>query len=131
MRKLVAASLLLCSSTIPAIALADDTFSDPSKPIIVSAEVPEFQIQLKSNPGSTGYRWFYLADSSSSFVTVESEKYIPSNTKLIGAPGLDVWTFKVDSKAFNAPTSMTVTLAYAQSWNVSSAKKLVLQVVTD
>lgn len=130
MKKLVAVSLLL-SSTIPAIALADDSFADPSKPIIVSAEAPEFQIQLKANPGSTGYRWFYLADNSSPLVTVESEKYIPSNTKLIGAPGTDIWTFKVDSKAFNAPTAMTVTLAYAQSWNVSSAKKLVLQVVTD
>jgi inhibitor of cysteine peptidase len=120
--------LLCCTGT----ALATDAsqYADPSKPIVVHANQPSFSILIKANP-TTGYNWVYDADRSNALVQAVSYEYKAANTKMMGAPGHDVWTFEVQKQAFAVPTTMKVTLVYARPWEMKAANKMVITVVTD
>lgn len=67
-------------------------FSSPNNKIVVTPANPDFTITLKSNP-TTGYSWKVTKIDSNLFKNT-GHKYVAPNTKLIGASGYDVWTFK-------------------------------------
>lgn len=68
-------------------------FTSHKKPIVVTQKNPEFNIILKSNP-STGFSWSVLKHDHFIIALVGHKYVAPKNTKLLGAPGYDVWTFK-------------------------------------
>ncbi|GEM_PF-1090015 len=67
-------------------------FSSPKNKIVVTEQNPEFTITLKSNP-TTGYSWDVAKIDDLIFKNT-GHKYVAPNTKLMGASGYEVWTFK-------------------------------------
>lgn len=101
---------------------SQSTFSDPNKAIQVTKESPTFTLRLRSNP-TTGYSWF-LVSYDRDLITPISQKFTPDTSK-IGAPGVDIWTFKVNSGAFVVPQATQITLQYFRPWVVpTNGRKL-------
>ncbi len=91
-------------------------YSSPKNKIIVTPTQPEFTITLKSN-ATTGYTWSIATIDETMFKNV-SHKYVAPNTKLIGAPGYEVWTFKAlyPEKPFAVNQVGHVVMQYTRPW---------------
>lgn len=95
--------------------------------IMVTKDHPEFQIKLKSNP-STGYSW-YLRDYNESLITPVKRTIIAPETKMMGSPGFEVWTFHVNKKSFVVPQQTLIRMIYARPWDANDqSKQLVYRV---
>lgn len=98
-------------------------FTSHKKPIIVTPGNPVFNITVPSNP-STGYSW-KLADYDKFIFEPVSHKYVaPSNKKLMGAPGYEIWTFKAiypTTYKFRVNQVGHVRLEYARPWEKKNA----------
>ncbi len=82
------------------------------------ANTKEFQVKLAANP-TTGYQWS-VKSYDQSILELADSKFIPPNTKLIGAGGEMVYTFKlVEGKTY--PQSTQLEFTYARSWEPNSA----------
>jgi inhibitor of cysteine peptidase len=93
----------------------NNIYTENNTAIGVSASQPEFIIKLKSNP-TTGYSWF-LRDYNSALVeSISHEFQAPTDKKLMGAPGYELWKFKVKPAAFTVPQQTTIKLVYARPW---------------
>lgn len=57
----------------------------------------EFIITLTSNP-STGYSWSVEDTYNKNIVSMISSEFRPTDTKMSGVPGTELWTFKGSSK---------------------------------
>lgn len=101
-------------------------FSSPNTAIKVQANQPEFTLTLQSNP-STGYSWF-LTKYNSQLITAVSHQFVAPNTNLIGAPGYEIWTFKLAPTAFAVPQTTNVVMEYARPWEKSGGSKSVFKV---
>lgn len=88
--------------------------TNENKSIIVTADNPQFTINLKSNP-TTGYSW-HVGQYDTNLLEVVSHKYNPSTSQLVGAGGIDVWTFKVTPTALTAPHVITLKMNYLRPW---------------
>lgn len=111
---------------ISAIAIATPLFAaakipvltSPKKPIVVTAQNPNFSITLKSNP-STGYAW-RIKSYPKPMIEPLGHKFIPStDKKLMGAPGYEVWTFKViypTTYHFSVNQVTHVVMQYSRQW---------------
>lgn len=109
-----------------------NSYSDPQKPIIVSSGNKVFSIVLKSNP-TTGYRWI-LKDYDFNFMKLINHKFIapPETRGLSGAPGSEVWQFKVDAKAFIGSHVFKINFIYGRAWeNLDNADASTFTVVTE
>jgi inhibitor of cysteine peptidase len=104
-------------------------YTNPSKSIMVSKKSPVVTITLRSN-GTTGYLWF-LRSITPSLARPMSHKYVAPNTKLIGAPGHEVWKFMVNSSSFTVPRVIDIKLTYARPWQVQDGKTTTFYVVTE
>lgn len=118
---------LLAVVSITGFAEGDDEMFN-NKAISLEKNQRVFSIELPANP-TTGYTW-YLKDYDGKFVQpVKHEFKLPDEDK-IGAPGVDVWTFKATNAAFEVPIFTQITFIYAQPWNLESASDNVLTLVT-
>ena len=80
-----------------------------------------FTITQPSNP-STGYGW--TVQYNHKFFKLVSSTYIPSKSKLEGAPGVQKYVFKAIKKG-----SSTINLKYLRSWDKKHpAKEIVYHV---
>jgi inhibitor of cysteine peptidase len=70
----------------------------------------EFAISLDSNP-TTGYQWQLVKPLDESVLQLIGSEYKPPETKLVGAGGKEVWTFK----AMDSGTA-EISLVYVRSW---------------
>lgn len=96
-------------------ALTDADITDPSKPIIVNRSNPTFTIIVKSNP-TTGYSWT-IKNYDPNLISPVSHKFIPpENNKLMGAPGYEEWTFKIQPANFITSQTTNIVLAYMRPW---------------
>lgn len=104
--------------------------TDPNKVILVSKKDRTFTINLKSNP-TTGYSWVLVGDYNSNMIEPISHTFNPPDTKLVGAPGYETFTFKVDRDGFNAPQKFQLHFQYVRPWVVSdNAQKLKFTIIT-
>jgi inhibitor of cysteine peptidase len=91
----------------------DDLQNQPhiSKQMAVTAG-NTFTVTLCSN-ATTGFKWSESAQISDQTVVQQTghEFISPQNTRLVGAPGSEVWTFK----ALGRGTS-TINMEYSQPW---------------
>ena len=71
-------------------------FDESHVSILVTADQTQFLIQLNANP-STGYSWF-LRDYDDRLITPTQYRFEPAKNKLVGAPGVAVWTFTVKNR---------------------------------
>ena len=70
----------------------------------------EFVLTLESNP-TTGYRWQVADKLDEKTVKLISSEYNAPDTKLVGAGGNEVWTFKAAGKG-----KTTINLIYVRPW---------------
>ncbi len=106
-----------------------NVYSEDKQNISVSADKPTFVLKLKSNP-TTGYTWF-LRDYNSALVTPVKHSFLPPEKTLIGAPGYELWTFRVKSAGFSVPQITTVRMIYARPWQSGdSSTQIVFHVST-
>lgn len=101
------------------------------KPVaVVTASNPVFSIKLKSNP-TTGYSWYLRRYNTNVLQPVKHSFEPPENSKLLGAPGYEIWTFRVKPDGFKVPMQTKIRFVYARSWEINDqGKQLVFQVTT-
>ena len=110
---LVATLILLpaCAPAQPKELSVDESYSGKE---VILAPSGTLTISLVSNP-STGYSWDKEADiSDPSVIEQTSHDYEASKVPVVGAPGLQVWTFKA-----LGPGTSTISMQY-KSPTVSS-----------
>lgn len=83
--------------------------------IVVSADKTEFVIKLKSNR-TTGYSWYLRNYDGHLIQPIKHSFEAPKNTKLMGAPGYELWTFRVKPAGFVVPQQTAIRLIYARPW---------------
>lgn len=98
------------------------------KPIVVKAAHPTFAITLKANP-TTGYTWFLKGDLPRQIKALNKVFHAPDTHKM-GAAGYETWFFKMSKQAFKVPHMFTITLIYAQPWQLSAGQVTTFTVVT-
>lgn len=92
--------------------------SNESKPILVEAKHPTFTVILASNP-TTGYRWF-IRSYPPDFIVPIKHSIIKSTAKLMGAPTQEVFVFKLNKVAFNAPHQFQIRFTYLRPFERSA-----------
>ncbi len=108
---------------------AKNDFTDPNKVIQVNSKSPVITLKIKSNP-TTGYSWFLTDDFRSDLIQPIGQKFYPGDVKKPGAPGYEVWRFKVKSSAFVVPRITNITLHYVRPWVVTNnGRKMTFVVV--
>jgi inhibitor of cysteine peptidase len=108
-----------------------ENMATQEKPVVmVTANKPQFDIRLRSNP-TTGYSWFLKKYNANLIEPVKHVFEAPQNKKLIGAPGYEVWTFRVKPAGFVVPHQTTIHFIYARPWEaVGSSTDVVFKVMT-
>ena len=96
--------------------------TDLSKPVVLNATQTEISVSLPSN-ATTGFSWFLVAGEMSCFLMPVSHTYQAPNTSLVGAGGTEIFTFKIDPKAFLVPTKIRIRFDYQKSWEKMTGKK--------
>lgn len=102
--------------------------ADEVLPIIVNASKPTAVIKLQSNP-TTGYSWL-LQGYDHRLMNLVSHNLEASKTKHMGAPGMEIWTFKIKPEAFLAPRLIKVNFIYARVWDLKSATEKTVNIIT-
>ena len=121
---------ILLSLMLPGLSFSEKlTISPADQPIIVSSSRPEFEIKLPSNTGSTGYIWF-LKSYNQDIIEPVSMVYHSPESNLLGASGVSVWKFKVNSRAFTVPQVMNVSFIQQRSSQVELTRKANFSVMT-
>lgn len=70
-----------------------------------------FTVRLESNP-STGFSWALVEDPPDAVVVLTGENYIDPNTSLVGAPGIQEFTFEAAG-----PGSTSIDLWYVRPFD--------------
>jgi inhibitor of cysteine peptidase len=99
-------------------------YTEDKRNILVTKDQPQFVIYLKANP-TTGYNWF-LREYDSKLVTPLKHTYEAPNTKLIGAPGFDVWTFAIKPAGFTVPQITQIRFTYARPWETAGQENQIV-----
>ena len=102
--------------------------TDPNKPIMVNKSNPIITITVQSNR-TTGFMWF-LTNYDSELIQPMAHKYVAKKTKLVGAGGYEIWTFKVKKTGFVAPQISNITLQYNRPWEMQPGKSVSYKIVT-
>jgi inhibitor of cysteine peptidase len=132
--KIILSTALLFSAVVCAkakvapVATKEPAVYTQDKPVaVVTADQPEFIIKLKSNP-TTGYTWFLRGYNIELLEPVAHSFQAPDSTT-VGAPGFELWTFKVKPSAFVVPQQTSIRFAYSRPWEASeSASQLMFRV---
>ena len=103
-------TLLLCFFA----ALAVSVSAQDSKPITVTAG-HEFSVTLASNP-TTGYSWALAKPLDAKLLTLVTNVYVRPDSRLMGAGGKEVWTFKALAEG-----RTQIDLKYVRPWEKDAA----------
>lgn len=130
MRLLIGLILLLSATIVFAQADTTDYYTENKTAILVTSDHPQFVIKLKSN-ATTGYSWFLKSFDANLIQPVKHKYEAPIDKKLMGAPGSDVWTFRVKPAGFSVPQQTSIRLVYARPWESNGQEtQLVFRVAT-
>jgi predicted secreted protein len=125
--KLLLLSLALTIS-MHAYASNPTIYTEEKLGITVTPTNPQFTIKLISN-ATTGYSW-YLREYDHSLIMPIKHEYKAPTSQLIGAPGVEYWTFRVKPEGFIMPQQTTLPFVYVRPWEVTGDVKLVVFRVT-
>lgn len=103
-------------------------YTEDNRSVSVTSDQPQFIIKLKSNP-TTGYSWF-LREYDNSLMTPVKHVFEAAKGKIVGAPGSDIWTFRVKLSGFVVPQQTIIRFVYARPWEGSDQSKQVVFRVT-
>lgn len=112
-------STLLAAATIEH--KPESVYSEDKPNIVVTSAKPTFTLKLKANP-TTGYSWF-LREYDSLLVMPIKQEFIAGDTDRVGAPGYELWTFKVKPAGFTVPQQTVIRLIYARPWQANDSGK--------
>ncbi len=101
------------------------------KPAVqVTSAQPQFTLKMRSNP-TTGYSW-YLRDYDATMIAPVKHVFeAPTNKKLMGAPGFELWTFRVKPSGFTVPQQTLIRFIYSRPWQMNDGSaQVVFQVTT-
>ena len=106
------------------------TYTQDRPAAVIDPTQPVFIIKLKSNP-TTGYSWF-LRDFNSELIQPVSRKFAPpDNPKLVGAPGFELWTFRLKPPAFLVPQQTLIRFVYTRPWeSAESPTPVIFKIAT-
>ncbi|EKD55322.1 MAG: hypothetical protein ACD_60C00015G0030 [uncultured bacterium] len=122
-------SLLFFQAAL-AVESVSTSYTEKNLAFTVSENNPQFTIKLTSNP-TTGYRWFLRNYDANLIQPVKHAFLAADNKKLIGAPGYEVWRFKVKPAGFSVPQQTIIRFVYARPFEMNDdAKQLVFNVTT-
>lgn len=101
-------------------------FAKNNDTVTVFINQPQFIITLPQNP-TTGFQWT-LVSYDNSLISLVGSDYKAPKTKLIGAGGNILFTFKTIKNKFY-PKSTKLIFQYARSWEPATAvsKEIVIQ----
>lgn len=123
-------SIFCCCVMMTALAESSNGATTEKPVILVKADQPTFSIRLVSNP-TTGYAWYLRSYDANLVQPVRRVFEAPKDKKLIGAPGYEVWTFRVKPAGFVVPMQMILRFVYARQWEVNGeAEQAVFHVTT-
>jgi len=115
-------------SAKPGNVLSKVEYNSPKKAILVKKDNPQFTITLESNP-TTGFSWF-LSKYNRNLLEVVSQKHVAPSSRLIGAPGHEVWTFRVKDVGFKVPQVLKIRMIYARPWEKKTGNSTTFRVFT-
>ena len=97
-------------------------FNSSKEPVVITQKQPVFTITLQSNP-STGFSW-QLKSYDKNLISFVSHKYVPPhNTKLLGAPGYETFTFQAKAGDYRVNQVGHIVMMYARPWTKNGATK--------
>ena len=101
-------------------------FTDPEKQIATSPG-QEFKITLGSNR-TTGFMWELAAPLDESVVKLSGSEYKAPQSRLEGAGGAEVWTFRAVGRG-----QTTITIKYARPWEKDKppVRTIVFRIVSE
>jgi inhibitor of cysteine peptidase len=132
--KVAFASLLLTSVAVFAETSQTEMtpYTDDKPVVTVISSQPVFVVKLKSNP-TTGYSWFLREYNSNLLEPLKHSFEASTDKKLMGAPGFELWTFRVKNAGFVVPQQTSIRFIYSRPWEVedASAKQIVFKVTME
>src|SRR3989338_3132934 len=127
LKKIIFITALLFCATLFANDNTTPQFTTRQKPIVVSQE-RTFTITLQSNP-TTGFSWKLVSYDKNLMAFVGHRYYPPTNKKLMGAPGYEVWTFQANKGNYAINVVGHVRMTYARSWEKTKTPLVSFMVV--
>ncbi|MDR3477727.1 MAG: protease inhibitor I42 family protein [Gammaproteobacteria bacterium] len=97
--------------------------------VMVMVDQPQFVIKLKSN-ATTGFSWFLREYNSAIIEPVSHEFEAPTDKKLMGAPGYELWTFRVKPNSFIVPQQTMIRFVYSRPWEIDDGSSQLVFKVT-
>ncbi len=105
-------------------------YTEDKPAITITSDQPTFTIKLKSNP-TTGFSWYLRSYDANVLQPVKHVFLAPENKKLIGAPGYELWTFRVKPNGFSVPMQTMIRFVYGRAWEAGGqGTTMVFQVTT-
>ncbi|EKD92050.1 MAG: hypothetical protein ACD_29C00220G0001 [uncultured bacterium] len=115
--------LLLCLSAFAVVIIKPMQFTSNAKPLVLTAENPEITITLPSNP-TTGFTWS-IQKYDTNLLKLVLQRYTPPNSRLMGAPGIQQYTFQAIQTGYSVTQVGHVVLQYARQWTTVGATQKV------
>lgn len=106
-----------------------EVLSNPDRPLVL-VKPGRVILRLASNR-TTGFRWFYRASGSSTWILPVSVKFNPAKEGLVGSAGQAVWQFDVDRAAFAVPQLGSIELVYRRPWDKRGQRLVHFDVVVE
>lgn len=103
-------------------------YDESKTAVIIDDKQPVFIIKLISNP-TTGYSWF-LKDYDQTMIKPVKHEYHSPKQEMPGAPGYELWVFRVKSEALSVPRRSVIKMVYARPWEIGQSAKYADFVVT-
>jgi predicted secreted protein len=123
-----AAQLMQTTQQAPVAPAKKVVYSDPSKPLVLSANQSEIKLTLKSNP-TTGYGWFWVPLASmAGLIQPVAHHYVAPTNGMMGAPGYEEWVFQVTPLCKHIPTALSVAMRYTRPWEVAPSKPTIFEI---
>ena len=116
---LISFILLFCVSAFAVVMIKPLQFTTNDKPLILTAQNPTITITLPSNP-TTGFAWS-IQKYDTNLLKLVSQKYTPPNSHLMGASGIQQYTFQAVQTGFAVTQVGHVVLHYARQWTTVGA----------
>jgi predicted secreted protein len=104
-------------------------YTENKTAIIVLADHPQFTIKLQSNK-TTGYSWFLRSYDMNLLQPIKHVYEAATDKKLMGAPGYEIWTFRVKPAGLTVPMQTFIRFVYARPWESDQQGKQVVFSVT-
>jgi len=100
-------------------------YNEGLQAISVTRAQPQFIIQLASNP-TTGYSWELQPYNPNTVVLVD-HRFLAPKTGMMGAPGMEQWTFIVKNSAFKDKHDTQIQFQYGRAWESAKVKTVSFQ----